>query len=419
MFKYIFIFLGLALFIIPFSLSASESGVVINSFRISGQSSTDEYIEIYNGSDKDINLFGWRLAKKTASGNSSNLLTAFPEIFIEPDSSLIIGHSNCTCSPDLEYSTSGSVAVDNTIILFSDNGKTVVDKVGFGNASDFETFPTNNPNDFEVYGRKNNGFDSDNNKADFFLLYTPPKPKEEPKPASKKSPSKTTLDKKVFDAKLIVTEFLPNPEGPDSENEFIEIKNIGKRADIGGYFVADVIGSPKSYKIPEGTILEEGDYIAFYSAKTPISLNNSGDGIEVWDPDKNVIDASPDDCGKAVEGMSYALSDKGWVWTKTPTPGKSNIITTPDAEELEGSKSNGKEIKIIDEADFTDKEVRGSQGYSPNDRIFGLALITVAIIGTIFYTLYVNKEKIVELYHKSRDRNNSLGSKIRRKIKGR
>lgn len=417
MFRNKAIIIILILFFLPTPLDASESGVVINSFRISGQSSTDEYIEIYNRSERDINLFGWRLAKKTASGNTSNLLTSFPEIFIEPDSSLIIGHSNCTCSLDLSYSTSGSVAADNTIILFSDNGKTVVDKVGFGNAVDFELYPTNNPLEFEVYGRKNNGFDSDNNKADFFLLYAPPKPKEEQKPASVSRPSEKNTSKDNFDAKLIVTEFLPNPEGPDSENEFIEIKNIGPAADIGGYYIADTIGSPKGYKIPEGTSIGQNQYLAFYSAKTPISLNNKGDGVEVWDPEKNVINASPDDCGKAPEGMSYALGEKGWSWTKTPTPGKPNVITAPSESEVLGKSTEKESIEVIDDSEFEKENIERQNYLNNNDRIFGTLLLIVAIIGTISYTLYANKENLIEFYYKFRKRDNRTGEEIRQKIK--
>lgn len=420
MFNKIARLLLILLIFLPLPMAASENGVVINSYRISGQSSTDEYIELYNSSDRDINLLGWRLSKKTASGNISNLLTSFPEVYIEPDSSFIIAHENCNCSPDLKYSTSGSIADDNTILLFSDNGKSVVDKVGFGVAIDFEGSPASNPNTSEVYGRKNNGSDTDNNKADFHLIYAPPKPKEEPK-IKPVSPEKTASNstKKRSDAKLIVTEFLPNPEGADSEDEFIEIKNIGQVSDIGGYYIADTIGSPKSYKIPEGTTLGAGQYLAFYSAKTPISLNNKGDGVEVWDRDKNVIDSSPDDCGKAPEGMSYVLSDSGWVWTKTPTPGKANIITLPSSDEVADQDSEGEVLSITDTNIISDQDKEVVDHKTKNDKIFGMVLLVVAIIGTISYTLYTNKEKLVELYHKTRDRNDSLGSKIRKKIKGR
>jgi hypothetical protein len=420
MFNKVFTIILIILIFLPLQIRASESGVVINSFRISGQSSTDEYIELYNSSDRDINLLGWRLSKKTASGNISNLLTSFPEVYLEPDSNLIIAHENCTCSPDLKYSTSGSIAEDNTVILFSDNGKSIVDKVGFGLAIDFEGSPAQNPNTGEIYGRKNNGLDTDNNKADFHLIYAPPKPKEEPK-INPVSPDKAASNstEKQSDAKLIVTEFLPNPEGADSEKEFIEIKNIGQVTDIGGYYIADTIGSPKSYKIPEGTILGAGQYLAFYSAKTPISLNNKGDGVEVWDRDKKVIDSSPDDCGKAPEGLSYALSDSGWVWTKTPTPGKANIINPPAPEEIDGQDSEGEVLSMTDTNVLPDQGNEEDDHKTRNDKIFGIVLLIVAIIGTISYTLYTNKEKLVELYNKTRDRNDSLGAKIRKKIKGR
>jgi len=401
---------------------ASDSGVVINAFRIAGESSTDEYVEILNTTSSDIDLSGWRLSKKTASGNSSNLVTSFPAIFIEPGSTLVIAHGNFHSGADIKYSTSNSVADDNTILL-SNNQRIVVDRVGFGLASDYEGEPVVNPNKFEVYGRKD-GIDTDNNKNDFSLIYAPPKPKEKPPSLveSKPTPSNTSAKESGHrEAKLIVTEFLPNPEGSDSENEFIEIRNNGEKADIGGYYIADTIGSPKMYKIQGGTTIGPGDYLVFYSAKIPISLNNKGDGVEVLDPNKKAIDGSPDDCGKAPEGMSYALSDKGWVWTKTPTPGKPNIIDAPTGEEI-GVKGSSKEVISMDSLDsYSDpkEETPLSLANSSTEKYLGFGLLAMAILGAISYTLYNNKERIIEIYHKFRSRNDRPGEAIRQKIKGR
>lgn len=415
MFKYLCLIVFLLSFI-PIPINASENEIVIKSFRISGESSTDEYIEIYNPSNMDIDLSGWRLSKKTSSGNVSNLLTTFPAVLIEPNSRLIIAHENCTCNPDLKYSTSSSVSKDNTVVLFSDNGKTVIDKVGMGEASDFEGAPIKNPEKLEIYGRNDLGLDTNHNKNDFKLIYSPPKPKED-KPVEKSNASKK-VKQKNHNARLIVTEFLPNPEGSDSENEFIEIKNVGSIVDIGGYYIADTNGSPKTYKIPEDTKLKKGGYLAFYSSKTPISLNNKGDGIEVLDPDKKVIDSSTDDCGKAPEGASYALSKEGWVWTKTPTPGKANIINVVNDDE-DDDETDSEVLSMIDESSFDNDSSYENSAESKNDKMFGIVLIVVAIIGAISYTLYANKEKVFEIYNKFRKRNDSIGDKIRKKLKRR
>ncbi len=400
---------------------ASENRVVINSFRIAGESSTDEYVEIVNYSDKDIDLFGWRLSKKTASGNISHLVTSFPQIYLEPGASIIIAHQNCLCSADLNYSTSNSIAADNTILLFSDNGKNLVDKVGFGLALDFESEPIANPNELEVYRRKNDGQDTDNNKNDFFLFYKPPLTE------SKKTNSEGQQDKSepsksigVSSVKIVVTEFLPNPEGPDSENEFIEIKNIGKKAEIGGFYLADILGSPKYFKIPIGTTIEKSEYLAFYSSKTPISLNNDGDGIQFLDPNKKVLDSSPDDCGKASEGVSYALDENSgkWVWTEVPTPGKANIIKSPKIEDDEAREGGESSIKKLDYHQIENGEVKGDF-YTKEDRLIGVAFLVVVIIIALGYTFYSHREKIFEFYKSIRCRNKKTGRKIRERLKGR
>ncbi|MDD3480961.1 MAG: lamin tail domain-containing protein [Patescibacteria group bacterium] len=382
---------------LPLSITASQNGVVINSFRISGESSKDEFVEVLNTGGTEINLTGWRLSKMTASGSKSNLLTAFPDIRLAPGKKITIAHPDSSTAYDLDYATttgtlpSASIAEDNTIILYSDNGKTVVDMVGFGTAKTFEGSPTQNPNDGEIYSRRK-GIDTDNNKADFYLSYKPPKKEVEKK-----------TDKKVIDsspnvlgvARLTVTEFLPNPEGSDGENEFIEIYNAGARANISGYYITDLLGSPKKYKIPEGTVIDSGSYLAFFSKKTPISLNNDGDGAAVLDPNGNEINASPDDCGKAPEGASYAYNGKSWVFTGTPTPGRKNIIEAVK----EDSKESGEVLSMIDDSELPTEEeaLVAAEERAKNDQVLGYSLIILATLGGIAYTLYENKEKVIEV----------------------
>jgi len=152
--------------------------VVISEVQIGGGTSTDEFVELHNPTEASINLSGWQLAKRTASGTKYNLVTNFSSIEILAGESIIIGHKDSVYVPDIYYSTNYSVAEDNTILLFSDAGKTLVDKVGFGKASDFEGTVLSSAGT-ETWERKN-GIDTDNNLNDFKIQTPTPRDKNLP-----------------------------------------------------------------------------------------------------------------------------------------------------------------------------------------------------------------------------------------------
>ncbi|MFH1049122.1 MAG: PKD domain-containing protein, partial [Patescibacteria group bacterium] len=165
--------------------------LVISEIQIGGASATDEFVELYNPTGSVINLSGWRLTKKTASGTTvANLLTAFPDKNIPAFGYFLITHStgyDGAVAADAVYSTSSSLSSDNTIILYSDAGNTVVDLAGMGAAINFEGAIAENPLvDGSVERKANinstaesltsgtdkylgNGWDTNNNSADFVL----------------------------------------------------------------------------------------------------------------------------------------------------------------------------------------------------------------------------------------------------------
>jgi hypothetical protein len=409
----------------PTEALAVSTTIVINSFRISGENgSNDEYVEILNKSNLEVNLSGWKLERKTAGGSASYLRTSFPEeMKIAGGSKIVIAHPSCTCNIGLPYATStgstpSGLASDNSIILY-DQAKTVIDKVGYGKATDVETTAiSDSPKDGEILSRRNGGQDTDNNAADFYLAYAPPvveePPTDEPdSPDSSKSKPIVTVG-----AKIKVSEFMPNPEGSDTDGEWIEIYNAGAEANISGYAITDMVGSPKKYKFPEGTIIKSKQYLAFYSSKTPISLNNDDEGVQLLDPDGKVIDASTKS-GKGSEGNSFAYDGSNWSWTSQPTPGRANVIIKPEGKESSNKKDQAV-LALVDESKFSPQETGNvSQTESKNDQLLGYTLIVLAILGAISYTLYINKEKLRGIYHKIRRGNRSTGSEIWQKIKGR
>ncbi|MCP6726813.1 MAG: lamin tail domain-containing protein [Patescibacteria group bacterium] len=181
------------------------SKILISEVQAEGETVKDEFVELYNPNDSDVDLDGWALKKKTSGGTESNLVSASAFSRTIPANGYFLitpqinedGSVNFTGAetPDLYYSgKTYSFAKDNTILLYNPNGE-LVDKVGFGFAEDFENSVTMNSLENQSMNRiwdEINGtyYDRDDNSIDFEVYNsTTPKakntstePESEPEP---------------------------------------------------------------------------------------------------------------------------------------------------------------------------------------------------------------------------------------------
>jgi len=141
-----------------------------------------------------------------------------------------------------------------------------------------------------------------------------------------------------------ISEFLPNPEGKDAEGEFIELFNEGQDpVALGGWTLDDMAQGSTPWKIPSGVTVAAGDFIVFFRTDTGIALNNSGDEVRLFFPNKEI--ASQQRYADAQEGWSFARFGGQWAWTKQPTPGRDNVLKEAEQssqyeyEAEEGSQS--------------------------------------------------------------------------------
>lgn len=160
--------------------AALASHVVISEVQLAGTGeANDEFIELYNPTDSAVSLEDWRLTRKSSTGTQSTLVNSITGT-IPSHGYFLIAHPdfNGGLAVDQVYSaTSSGIAVNNTVLLYSDAGVTVVDKVGMGTALDVETAGTSNPETDGSIERKpgvttptgGNGEDTDSNSADFAL----------------------------------------------------------------------------------------------------------------------------------------------------------------------------------------------------------------------------------------------------------
>ncbi len=150
--------------------------VVISEVQVSGASPNDEFVELYNPTGNPVNLLGWRLSKKTSGGTLQTLVNSLSGTIQAYGFFLITPQSGYTgkIAADAVYSqTSTFIANDNTVLLYSDAGLTLVDKVGFGAALDYETAAyLENPSVNQSIKRTPVWQDTNDNKIDFQLNTT-------------------------------------------------------------------------------------------------------------------------------------------------------------------------------------------------------------------------------------------------------
>ncbi|MBD3282341.1 MAG: hypothetical protein GF387_01915 [Candidatus Portnoybacteria bacterium] len=143
--------------------------------------------------------------------------------------------------------------------------------------------------------------------------------------------SSDTITVKINSYKITINEFIPNPEGPDSELEWIEIYNGGNSvADISGWQLDDEEGGSKAFVFPENTLIGPGSYIVFDRKVTKIALNNDQDKVRLLLPEGVVFEEIS--YSDAKEKMSCSRVEGGFVWS-VPTPGTSNVFLQEQKED--------------------------------------------------------------------------------------
>lgn len=184
------IFLTLSFFPNISVLSLSNH-VVISEIQIAGDgadAANDEFVELYNPTSSDIVMTNWRLTRQNSGGTEANLVEDLDGT-IPANGYFLIGHGtgyNGATALNVNYSAASNALTNSyTVLLYSDAGVTLVDKVGFGMATDpegtaFATNPAANgsierkassTSTSETMGGSEatagNGEDSDNNSVDF------------------------------------------------------------------------------------------------------------------------------------------------------------------------------------------------------------------------------------------------------------
>lgn len=145
--------------------------ILILEVQIEGDGSAkQEFVELYNPNSQDVDLTGWYLQRKTK--NAEHFATFAPHTLfsgkkISAGGYFLIGRQDAGFLADII--TDNPLTKDNTLALKNPNGD-ISDKVGWGQAQDFEIQAAPNPEVGQSIGRKmvlGEWANTDNNATDF------------------------------------------------------------------------------------------------------------------------------------------------------------------------------------------------------------------------------------------------------------
>jgi signal peptidase len=169
--------------------------IVISEIQVKGKNANQDAIELYNPTDKEINLHDWNLRKRTSSGNDSSiiLLNDKQSYLIQPYGYFLWASNtdgyNTIVNADV--TNSSHISENYSIALLDDKGN-IIDQVGLGVPSgdqyvEGSYFADNFANNESVERKaqststadslsiggsdynKGNAYDSNNNSFDFVL----------------------------------------------------------------------------------------------------------------------------------------------------------------------------------------------------------------------------------------------------------
>ncbi len=126
---------------------------------------------------------------------------------------------------------------------------------------------------------------------------------------------------------MIISEFLPNPIGKDTDGEFIELFNDSQNEiNLTGWQLKDASG--KSFVL-KNQKLGPAEYLILDYKTTKISLNNSDETLFLYDK-KGVLVDKAEFTGSAPEGKSLIRKNNKFIFTDKPTPAKANIFESAE-----------------------------------------------------------------------------------------
>ncbi len=341
--------------------------VIITEVQMTGGSASQEFIELYNTTDQDIDLgnidSNAKLPWKLHFFSSTNVSKGSP-VWTQPATVLSLsgvvpansyfviagnGYRPGDVDPDLYFSDRMTSTGGGLQLVDMSTGKTLVhDRLMWSsikpqpegtwttppNKSSMQRLPNEN-DQYVIDTGLIMEFTNDGEITPGGVWVEPVEVEEEPETVIDPNEIVTTELPDLSNlATPVITELLPNPAPPDRDeaDEFIELYNPNDVAfSLKGYTLQVGISKLYTYTFAVDAELPPMAYTAFYSKDTKLSQSNTGSQARLIDTVGQSVSES-DVYSSAKDGLAWALIDQEWRWTDSPTPGTENVYAPTAAE---------------------------------------------------------------------------------------
>lgn len=294
-----------------------------------------ELITLYNNTDLPVDMSDWTVVYASASGQTVVPLVSFQPkqpgnrvILMSHESAVLATKeyvaANQTVQPDYIFNAGLSASGGHVRLL--DNNSTTIDVLGYGTAS----LPEHTVKAVAPLGRllqrktiQSNILQDSNNNIDDFI---------DTAPITLRSGG---IEERVLELEsqtiLVISEILPNPDGADSGQEFVEIFNPNVTSiDLSNYSLSLGPGYSKKVVLPKIDIAPQA-YLALSDSETGLTLPNTIGSLRLYDKFSRIIDeVGPYE--NVEEGLSWArFGVSEWKYTYNPTPGYPNEFVEHDS----------------------------------------------------------------------------------------
>lgn len=144
-----------------------------------------------------------------------------------------------------------------------------------------------------------------------------------------------------------ITELLPNPAAPASDNtdEYIEIYNPNSQPFSLEEYQLQTGTSFNYSHVFQDTVLAPGEYRAFYITDTDTILSNTAGQARLLDP-QGVIVAQTNPYESADDGDAWIFINNAWQWTDSPTPNSANVLSVPPLKISKAATTASKKASV-------------------------------------------------------------------------
>lgn len=382
--------LGLFLLCLPqICLAANAFNVVFNEIAWMGtiSSANNEWLELYNNTDTDIDMNGWKII---ADDNTPNIAL---NGIIPGRSFYLLERTDDQTIPEIAANQIYAGALENNgeNLKLIDQNNNLIDKVVAADgwpAGDNSTKQTMARKDAMTNGETPSAWQTSQNPGG-----TPGK--ENTSAPTNPSTLQTTLPA-TTSPEIVFNELLPSPAGPDETEEWIELFNQnGFSVILEHWQITDFFGKTKKYSFPDKTTINGLGYLVVARPESGITLNNQEDKLSLIDETGRVIDTAQ--YLTAPRNQSFSRFGKEWQWTTIITPGDVNQKDNPkETNSISAISVNATAAKGISQ-DLT-AEITKHNTQEPLRRdslsptlIVALAIFVASICGASILVLFQEK----------------------------